>query len=151
LRELAQADGYDVLCDGTNADDNESDRPGMRALREQGVLSPLRECGITKADIRLQSKQANLVTHDKPSQACLATRIPTGTPITVKLLEKIERAEETLTYMGFSNLRIRFVPPDGVKIQLPDDQIEFAASRRAELLTVFRLSFNSIALDLVPR
>ena len=151
LRELAHADGFNVLCDGTNADDDESDRPGIRALGEQGVLSPLRDNGITKSEIRLLSKQADLPTHDKPSYSCLATRIPAGTPITVRLLEKIERAEETLYSLGFSDLRVRFVPPDCAKIQLTEGQLGSVSELRADIVTAFRPYFNSIVLDLIPR
>jgi uncharacterized protein len=105
--ELAQADGITVLCDGTNADDDETGRPGMRALRELGVVSPLRDCGITKEEIRRLSKLAGLFTNEKPSYACLATRIPTGMTITPSLLEKIETAENALFDMGFTDFRIR--------------------------------------------
>jgi len=148
---LARADGFDVLCDGSNADDDESDRQGTRALRELGVMSPLKDCGLIKAEIRRLSKQADLFTHDKPSYACLATRIPTGTPITVRLLEKVESAEEALFDMGFSDLRVRLVPPKGAKIQLPDSQLDMAASRRADILAALQPDFNSVVLDLEPR
>jgi uncharacterized protein len=151
LRELADADGVTVLCDGTNADDDETDRPGMRAQRERGVVSPLRDCGLTKADIRRLSKQAGLFTHEKPSYACLATRIPTGTAITEELLEKIERAEETLFDMGFSDFRVRLLPPRSARLQLPDGQFETAAVRRAEILAALRPDFDSVLLDLASR
>ncbi|MFR6277963.1 MAG: 7-cyano-7-deazaguanine synthase, partial [Acutalibacter sp.] len=82
LRQQAQADGYTVLIDGTNASDDAGDRPGMRALGELSVRSPLRECGITKAQVRALSKEAGLFTWDKPAYACLATRVPTREAIT---------------------------------------------------------------------
>jgi len=151
LKELAQADGFDVLCDGTNADDDESDRPGMRALREQGVESPLSDAGLTKEAIRHLSKEAGLPTHDKPSYACLATRIPEGTPLTVRLIGKIEKAEEALYDMGFSDLRVRLIPPRGALIQLPDDQWDTAAANRAEILAVLHLYFDRVMLDLITR
>ncbi len=103
----AHADGFTVVCDGTNASDDIADRPGYRALQEMTVLSPLRICGLTKEEIRKQSKEANLFTHDKPAYACLATRIPTGMHITPKLLERTEWAEGILTQMGFSDFRVR--------------------------------------------
>ena len=78
IAEAAKQDGYRVLLDGTNASDEESDRPGMRALKELSVRSPLRECGLTKEEIRRLSKAAGLFTWDKPAYACLATRIPPG-------------------------------------------------------------------------
>ena len=78
IMEAAQADGYSLLLDGTNASDDADDRPGMQALMELSVRSPLRECGLTKAQIRDFSKEAGLFTWDKPAYACLATRIQTG-------------------------------------------------------------------------
>ena len=122
LWELARADGIDVLCDGTNADDDEAGRPGMRALRELGVVSPLRDSGLTKADIRQLSKQAGLFTHDKPSYACLATRIPTGTEITQEILDKIECAESMLFDMGFSGFRVRVIVKSGQTQEKQDDE-----------------------------
>jgi len=151
LWSLAKIDGFEVLCDGTNADDDEADRPGMKALREQGVSSPLREYGLTKADIRRLSKEAGLSTHDKPSYACLATRIPEGTKITAALLEKVEYAEEVLFKMGFSDLRVRFTPPNGAKIQLPSNQLEAAMAKKAQILSEFTTLFDSIVLDLIGR
>jgi len=151
LRDLAKADGFEILCDGTNANDDEADRPGMRALREMGVFSPLRECEMTKKKIRLLSKDAGLKTHDKPSYACLATRIPTGTAITEALLKKVEHAEEVLFEMGFSDLRVRFVPPDNAKIQLPDNQLEKAIAKRTQIVKTLKPTFENILLDMVGR
>lgn len=108
LWEAARADGFEVLCDGTNASDDGVDRPGMKALVELGVRSPLREAGLSKPEIRRLSREAGLFTHDKPAYACLATRVPTGTPITPGLLEKTERAENALFSLGFTDFRVRF-------------------------------------------
>ena len=82
IQNAARADGFSLLLDGTNASDQVADRPGMKALQELSVLSPLRLCGLTKTEIRQLSKEAGLFTHDKPAYACLATRNPTGQPIT---------------------------------------------------------------------
>lgn len=89
LRRLADERGA-ALIDGTNASDPEGDRPGMRALRELEAQSPLRIAGFTKADIRAESKKRGLFTWDKPSYACLATRVPTGTPLDGETLRKVE-------------------------------------------------------------
>lgn len=151
LWELARADGFTVLCDGTNIDDSESDRPGMRALREQGVISPLRDHGLSKTEIRLLSKQAGLFTHSKPAYACLATRIPTGSVITGEWLEIIERAERTLFDLGFSDFRVRLAPPKGAKIQVPESQLKLIISRRNEILAELKPDFDSIVLDLTLR
>ena len=148
LWELARADGISVLCDGSNADDDESERPGMRAQRELGLISPLRDCGLTKADIRRLSKDAGLFTHDKPSYACLATRVPTNTAITLEMLERIERAEDALFSMGFSDFRVRLLPPLGAKLQMPAMLWDLAAARRAEILAAISPYFDSVVLDM---
>lgn len=105
--EAAKKDGYDLLLDGTNASDDASDRPGMKALAELDVLSPLRLCGLTKTLIREKSRALGLPTWNKPSYACLATRIPTGEPITKEKLERTEWAETYLMGLGFSDFRVR--------------------------------------------
>ena len=107
LRARAKADGYDLLLDGTNASDDAGDRPGMKALREMEVRSPLRECGLTKAMIRQESRKAGLFTWDKPAYACLATRVPTGRTITPELLRRVEGAETALFALGFTDFRVR--------------------------------------------
>ena len=89
LKDRAIADGYPVLLDGTNASDEAGDRPGMRALAELSVRSPLRECGLTKAEIRARSREAGLFTWDKPAYACLATRVPAGEAITAETLARV--------------------------------------------------------------
>ena len=151
LKELALLDGYTVLCDGTNTDDDETDRPGMRALKEQGVLSPLRECGLGKTDIRYLSEKAGLSTFDKPAYACLATRIPTGTAISQDRLDKVERAENALFNMGFSDFRVRLIPPDTAKLQLNSEQWEKAASLRWDIQKALEDDFKEIVLDLKSR
>lgn len=103
----AQTDGYPVILDGTNASDDVNDRPGMKVLAELNVLSPLRICKITKTDVRRLSKEAGLFTYQKPSYACLATRIPSGHRIEEEDLLKIEKSEDILSKMGFQNFRIR--------------------------------------------
>lgn len=105
--KAASADGYDVIIDGTNASDIADDRPGMRAIRELGVLSPLRMCGITKSEVRELSKAAGLWTWDKPSYACLATRIKTGERITADALNLIDKNEEIIRNLGYKDFRIR--------------------------------------------
>ena len=118
ILSAAAADGFSLIADGTNASDDASDRPGMRALREMAVRSPLREAGLTKAEIRECSRRAGRFTWDKPAYACLATRIPAGTPLSAQALARVERAEDALRSMGFSDLRVR-VHADAARIQLP--------------------------------
>ena len=150
LRELARKDGYTLLLDGTNASDSFDGRPGMKALQELGVRSPLRECGLTKTEIRRLSREAGLFTHDKPSYACLATRIPTGTQITESLLQKVEQSEDILFAMGFTDFRVRFFH-NAAKIQLPESQFALALGKRQELTKALSPYFDEVLLDLTPR
>jgi uncharacterized protein len=107
LRSLADAHGLVAVLDGTNADDLQDHRPGRRAAIEAGVVSPLAEAGITKAEVRDASRALGLPTWDKPQQACLSSRIPRGTPITLVALRRVERAERVLHDAGFRQVRVR--------------------------------------------
>ena len=113
IAQAAAEDGYPVLMDGTNASDDAGDRPGMRALTELKVRSPLRECGLTKDAVRSLSKEAGLFTWDKPAYACLATRIPAGTEITTERLSRTEEAEDYLASIGLTDFRVRMIPAGG--------------------------------------
>lgn len=106
IRE-AEKEGINTVADGSNADDTGDYRPGMRALEELGVISPLKEAGLTKADIRALSKEMGLPTWSKPSYACLATRIEYGEPVTAGKLGIIEKAEQKLFELGFTHARVR--------------------------------------------
>ena len=150
LRQQAEADGYTLLIDGTNASDDAGDRPGMRALGELSVRSPLRECGLTKAEIRRLSQEAGLFPRDKPAYACLATRIPAGRPITAELLERVERAETALHALGFRDFRVRLLG-QAARIQLPPEQMAAALERREELLKLLTPEFDGVLLDLAGR
>lgn len=150
IQSAAAADGYTLLIDGTNASDEEGDRPGMQALRELRVRSPLRECGITKQDVRALSREAGLFTWNKPSYACLATRIPTGTEITAEKLQKVEQGELALFEMGFSDFRIR-LRGDMALVQLPESQFSQALKQREEILSRLSPQFSTVALDLKSR
>ncbi|MCR2025826.1 ATP-dependent sacrificial sulfur transferase LarE [Anaerotruncus colihominis] len=151
LWQAARTDGFKVLCDGTNASDEAADRPGMRALKELDVLSPLRVCGLTKADIRALSKQAGLFTHDKPAYACLATRIPMGTPVTQDALGRVERAENALFELGFTNLRVRVLDNSRAKLQVPAAQFTRIVELREQILLALSPDFEDISLDLRAR
>lgn len=150
ILERARADGFSLVLDGTNASDDPTDRPGMRALRELSVRSPLRECGITKAEVRRLSREAGLFTWDKPAYACLATRIPAGTPITREMLEKTEWGENCLRELGFTNFRIRLEGRMG-RIQLPEKQMEKLLRNRGTILNTLRERYGCVALDLEAR
>ncbi|TQI67939.1 ATP-dependent sacrificial sulfur transferase LarE [Clostridium sp. KNHs216] len=150
LRKLAAQDGCTLLMDGTNASDSFEGRPGMRALQELDVRSPLRECGLTKDDIRRLSREAGLFTSEKPSYACLATRIPTGTAITEDMLKKVEQGENVMFAMGFTDFRIRLFH-GAAKIQLPENQFPMAIEKKNELNQALSPYFNGVLLDLTPR
>jgi len=95
------------VMDGTNASDESADRPGMKALEELGIRSPLRECGITKEEVRRLSKLAGLPSWDRPPEACLATRIPYGNMITEEALHRADLVEKEIRLMGFKDIRVR--------------------------------------------
>ena len=150
LQRQAAADGYEVLLDGTNASDDLSDRPGVKALQEYGVLSPLRLCGLTKAQIRAQSKKLGLFTWNKPAYACLATRIPTGDPIANALLQKIEGAEAALQSLGYTDFRVR-VFHGAARIQLKAEQFPASAADYQQLRQAVSPYFDIVLLDLFQR
>lgn len=150
LKEQAQQDGYTVLMDGTNASDDAGDRPGMRALGELSVRSPLRECGITKAQVRALSKKAGLFTWDKPAYACLATRIPTGEKIRAEVLHQVEQAEAALSGMGYSDFRVR-VFHGAARLQLPGGQLSKAVKQREAVREALAPWFETVLLDLKAR
>lgn len=150
IGKAAAEDGFSVLMDGTNASDDAGDRPGMRALQELSVRSPLRECGLTKKEIRRLSKEAGLFTWDKPAYACLATRIPTGTVITKEALSRTEAAEGYLFSLGFYDFRIRMMN-NGARIQVPADQLGRILEKRKEILEELKKYYQAVLLDLEVR
>lgn len=150
ITRRAAEDGYDTVMEGTNASDDIDDRPGYRALGEMKVASPLRECGLTKDMIRERSRQAGLFTWDKPSYACLATRIPTGEEITEGKLAATEKAETALMKMGFRDFRIRMVNCVA-KIQLRSEQFPLLMEKRQDILRELSGMYKGITLDLEAR
>ena len=146
----AERDGFSLIIDGTNASDDEGDRPGMRALREMRVRSPLRECGLTKAEIRRLSAEAGLFTWDKPAYACLATRVPAGTQIDAATLRRVEGAEAALAALGFTDLRVRLFH-GAARVQLPESQIMGAAARHFEIKSALAPYFDTVLLDMEGR
>lgn len=146
LLDEAAADGFPLVLDGSNASDDAGDRPGMRALRELGVRSPLRECGIAKAEIRTLARAAGLPVWDKPSYACLATRIPTGTAITAGDLARVARGEAALLAMGFSDLRLR-LREDGALLQVRPEQMAMAGHLLPQVQALLAKDFAFVRLD----
>ena len=150
IAAAAARDGYPLLLDGTNASDPEEDRPGMRALRELEVRSPLRECGLVKDEIRRLSREAGLSTWNKPAYACLATRIPAGEAVTAEALARTEQAEDFLRTLGLRDFRVRLL--DGcARIQVPAAQLPLVLERRGEIISELRKSYSGVLLDLEAR
>lgn len=150
IRAAAVQDGFSVLLDGTNASDDAGDRPGIRALRELSVRSPLREAGLTKAEIRRLSKEAGLFTHDKPAYACLATRIPTGETITAEKLRRTEWAETYLAGLGLRDFRVRAMG-NTAKLQVRASDLNLVVTHREQIAAELGKAYESVLLDLEVR
>lgn len=150
ILEAAAGDGFSLILDGTNASDDDADRPGIQALRELQVQSPLRLCGLTKEEIRRLSKEAGLFTHDKPAYACLATRIPTGERITLDKLEKTEQAEHFLASLGFRDFRVR-LDHGKARIQVRPEDLALVMENRQNILDTLGQLYDGVVLDLEVR
>ena len=150
LAQAAESMNCAFVVEGSNADDVHDFRPGMRAVRELGVLSPLKEAGLTKADIRALSREFGLKASSRPSSACLATRIPYGERITPEKLRMAGRSEEYLHELGFDQVRVR-VHGTLARIEVPAENISRFSDpdlRRKVTGRLKELGFSYIALDL---
>jgi uncharacterized protein len=147
LRPLAEPEGATIVL-GVNLDDLGDHRPGQRAASERGAAFPLVDAGFTKHDVRAWSAQLGLRTWDKPAAACLASRVPYGTPVTVGVLDSVGRAESALRRLGFRQLRVRH---HGPLARVEIDEAEMAQAfeqRRAVLDAVRQAGYTYAALDL---
>jgi pyridinium-3,5-biscarboxylic acid mononucleotide sulfurtransferase len=148
LMAYAEAHGFAEVVDGSNVDDMDDYRPGQRAARECGMRSPLQEAGLTKADIRAVSRALDLPTWDKPSSACLVSRIPYGTPITAERLKQIEEAEAALHAMGFRQLRVRH-HGEVARIEIPPADFPQAVGNREAITGQLKdCGYTYVTLDL---
>ncbi|MCR4738930.1 MAG: ATP-dependent sacrificial sulfur transferase LarE [Lachnospiraceae bacterium] len=160
---IAKEEGLQTVIEGSNADDDGNYRPGARALKELNVLSPLKDCGLTKKEIRQLSFEMGLKTYDKPSYPCLSTRIPYGEKITPEKIGMIKKAEELLSDLGFGQLRVRMheVSKDHsieagkdhylARIEvMPDDIVMITETQtREKILAGFKeIGFLYVTLDL---
>ncbi len=149
LEEMAERDGIAFVLDGCNMDDLGDHRPGRVAAAEHRVRSPLIEAGLTKTDIRELSKERGLPTWDKPAMACLSSRIPYGTPVTVEALDQLGAAEAFLRGLGMRQLRVRH-HGDVARIEVELADIPLVVEHRDRIVTRLRnLGYQYVTLDLV--
>ncbi|MEZ5300558.1 MAG: ATP-dependent sacrificial sulfur transferase LarE [Verrucomicrobiales bacterium] len=146
--DFARREGFGAVVDGMNADDRGDIRPGRRAAREKGVLSPLAELGIGKVMVRAMARAWDLPVWNKPAAACLSSRVPYGDPVTPEVLGQIERAEASVRALGFEGFRVRHHGAVA-RIEFPAADMELAFARRAEISERLRASgYTFVSLDL---
>ena len=147
LAPIAEAESATVVL-GVNVDDLGDHRPGQRAAIDRGARFPLVEAGLTKDEVRACSRRLGLRTADKPAAACLASRVPYGTEVTVDVLSGVERAEAALRRLGFDDLRIRHYD-DTARIEVPIDRLAEVVERRgAVVAAVIASGYRYVTLDL---
>lgn len=150
IKRIAAEKGFSAVAEGSNADDVFDYRPGMRAVSELGVFSPLKEAGLTKEDVRTLSREAGLSTADEPSLACLASRIPYGERITAEKLKMVDEAEEYILSLGVTQVRVRSHGKIA-RIEIPEKEFplltENGAFRSVEK-KLLSLGFDYVTLDL---
>lgn len=147
LEPIAAARGATVVL-GVNVDDLGDHRPGQHAAAERGARFPLVDAGLTKHDVRELSRALGLRTADKPAAACLASRVPYGTPVTLGVLREVEAAEAGLRALGFAELRVRHYR-DLARIEVPDADLEEVVRRRSEVIEAVRSAgYRYVTIDL---
>lgn len=156
FREIIRERGFDILVDGTNADDMNSARPGLRAISELGTGTPLAAAGMTKQEVRQLSREMGLDTWNKPSSSCLATRIPPGLPITLDRLDRIAAMEKHLEDAGFLGCRVRLDKDDAAKVCIQvqrEDLPRITAGPQRDYLIEFfyNINISKVFLDLAGR
>lgn len=151
MKDAAKSEGFSVICDGTNASDTGDFRPGMRALEELSVISPLKDLGFTKDDIRFYSRQHGLATWEKASFACLASRFPTGERITDEKLRMVEKGEDFLRKAGFTQYRVRIIEGGGgysASIELLPEEFDiYRKNERGINAALAEAGFSETRLD----
>jgi uncharacterized protein len=148
LKKTAKKYGINNIIEGTNAEDIRGHRPGYKAVKECNAKTPLAELGITKDDVRAIARLMKLTNAEKPSTACLASRIPYGTPITLKLLKKVSSAESVIRRLGIKQFRVRCFDDLAVIEVLPDDFGIIVENSFEIDLKMKHLGFNRVTLDL---
>lgn len=156
MDEVAKARHFASIAYGENADDPVHLRPGSRAAVEFSVIAPLKEAGLTKADVRELSRRLGLSTADAPAQPCLSSRIPHGTPVTREALDYVERGEAIVRQFGFKVFRVRYVPQEdalrpGAKVQVSPEEMPRLESTRQTLIAALSASgFGGVEIDPEP-
>jgi uncharacterized protein len=147
LEPIVTSAGGTVLL-GVNVDDLTDHRPGQRAAAERGARFPLVEAGLTKDLVRAVSRDLDLRTADKPAAACLASRIPYGTPVSIGVLREVEQAEAVLHRLGFAAVRVRHYR-DTARIEVPLDRLPDVLARRSEIVEALRqIGYGYVTIDL---
>lgn len=148
MLRFAAEKGAEILLEGSNEDDLYVYRPGLKAVRELGVKSPLAECGITKTEVRALAKEYGVPVADRPSSPCLATRLPYGAEVDPALLKRIDESEACIREMGFQNVRVR-VHQDIVRLETDISQFPAVLEKREAILSILKKQgFSYITLDL---
>lgn len=148
MREVCREEGISNIAEGSNIDDNGDYRPGLRAIAELGVLSPLREAGLNKSEIRELSHEMGLPTWDKPSYACLASRFPYHNKIDRKKLAMVEKAEDFMINIGLRQVRVR-IHDNVARIEVPVECFDTVIQKREEITGALRdIGFMYVSLDL---
>jgi len=152
LLQAAGAAGFRDLADGTNADDTRDFRPGMHAAEELGILHPLLDCGLGKAAVRELARKRGLPNWDLPASACLASRIPAGTPLDEEILRRIGTAENGLSELGFRGHRVRYADFRSVRLELREPDFAKLPDCREKVLGILgKLGFSRVTADLKLR
>ena len=150
LENIARDRGFRAIAYGENADDCADLRPGSRAAAEFQVLAPLREAGLTKAEVRAVSRELGLPTHDAPAQPCLSSRIPHGTRVTGAALSMVEQGEEFVRSLGFKIFRVRFLegPPVTARLQVAPEEMALLAARAVPIeVGLKNAGFEAVVID----
>ncbi len=150
LEQVGRERGYEHIVYGVNVDDLGDYRPGQNAARKHEVAAPLADAGLTKAEIRELSRQAGLPTWDRPASACLSSRIPYGTPVTIQNVKTVETGEEELKALGFRQFRVRF-HGEVARIEIAREEMSkaFSMEMASRLTAIFKgLGFQYVTLDL---
>lgn len=147
IKQVAKENGFGIVCDGKNVDDTKGYRPGQKATKELGIVSPLEECGFTKKDIRENAKSLGITFWDKPSNSCLATRFPYNTELTNESLKRVELAEELIKEFGIPTTRVRS-HGDIARIEVQKEYFDRILGNVKLVNDIKKLGFEYVTLDL---